>query len=121
MDSEAHRRKTSKYRAIRYSMLGSQKPVSPQKEQVVAKETTSQTRAIMSMKSSLLESTKNEMIDNPGMFTCPNHNYIIKKKQKTASIIARAEKFVNPCTHQEVFFTDEGMYVYDEHGCKLSS
>lgn len=37
-------------------------------------------------------------------------------KKQTGEILARSERFINPATTQELFFTDQAMYVYNEHG-----
>ena len=36
-------------------------------------------------------------------------------KKRTADILAKSEKFVNPITGQEMFFSDQAIYVYNDH------
>ncbi len=74
-------------------------------------------KVLNGLKSSLMDLTKNEIIENQSQYTCPNYRYINKMLQRNSEIIAKSEKFVNPATQQELFFTDQGIFVYNEQGC----
>eukprot|EP00826_Nyctotherus_ovalis_P036364 TRINITY_DN3216_c0_g1_i13.p2 TRINITY_DN3216_c0_g1~~TRINITY_DN3216_c0_g1_i13.p2 ORF type:complete len:160 (+),score=32.73 TRINITY_DN3216_c0_g1_i13:1136-1615(+) len=44
------------------------------------------------------------------------HGYLERMKKQTSEVLARAERFINPATTQELFFTDQEVYLYNEHG-----
>eukprot|EP00826_Nyctotherus_ovalis_P007389 TRINITY_DN1183_c0_g2_i15.p1 TRINITY_DN1183_c0_g2~~TRINITY_DN1183_c0_g2_i15.p1 ORF type:complete len:161 (+),score=38.63 TRINITY_DN1183_c0_g2_i15:1152-1634(+) len=47
---------------------------------------------------------------------CITSYYLDQMKKQTSEILTRSERFINPATAQEMFFTDQAIYVYNEHG-----
>lgn len=76
-------------------------------------------KGLSGLKTSLMEATRSEIIENQSQFTCPNYRYINRMMQRNSEITSKAEKFVNPVTQQELFFSDQGIFVYNDQGCKL--
>jgi len=46
----------------------------------------------------------------------PNSCFLDQMKRQTNDILACSERFINPATNQELFFTDKAIYLYNEHG-----
>ncbi len=94
----------------------SKKPADPKPVAPAPTPTAKKPTALKGLKASLFEMTKAEFIENPGDYTCPNHRYLNKMRQRTEEVRSKSERFVNPKTGQELFFTDLGIYVYNDKG-----
>lgn len=70
---------------------------------------------LKTLKSSLMAMTKLEL-EGQTELVYPSHGYLDKMKKKTVEILARSERFINPATTQELFFSDQAIFLYNEHG-----
>lgn len=84
-----------------------------------SKEMTKEEKKTNEVKFSLIEATNQEVIENPGHYTCPNFRYINKKSELKERLIEDSEVFINPSTHQEIFISEHGIFLYDSHGALI--
>ena len=60
---------------------------------------------------SLPEYTKLDTMKNIGQFTCPNFRYINRIRARKEFLVRKSELFINPITQQQIFVSDEGIFL----------
>lgn len=71
---------------------------------------------LKSLRQSSASIPKFKLSENPASTPYPSTCFLDKMKKQTTEILARSERFINPATSQELFFTDKAIYLYNEHG-----
>jgi len=63
----------------------------------------------------LMHLARNEIMqDSNDDTTCTNQRYIARNRKKTKELMEKGEYFKNPKTGQELYFTDEGLFIFNE-------